>query len=404
MNEKEVKTTVDGEIDISQKEYPGPMETGKFIKQLRKSHGMTQENIAEKVFVTRKAVSKWENGECYPQIDVVMRLSDIFGISTDEILYGEFKKEEHVLEEDQMKMNFTVRMIKNRYVKRFVISSFLVLFTCLVIFFIDNYNATKIYNVYYEDDYVYIKNAVIVTTKSKEYFNFGYILTDFADIDKNTRINYTLFTYDNAGDVIELISFASNKLSEYQGSGYKELSIVNIRDKLNKLYLKVDYINTKGEEICFDIHLKVKLTYQSNDLFDFKVGKDTEVFEDETVPGLPYKEEKTDVDYIDEEYSIDLSFLFEMSESELKKKYNNKSIVVDNKKIYITIDGDKIKIDYPKYRIIISAVQKSVSFEYIRNQQYYTFPLLDNYIVNFSSERRQEYKIITQYISYLEAM
>jgi len=152
MNEKEVKTTVDGEIDISQKEYPGPMETGKFIKQLRKSHGMTQENIAEKVFVTRKAVSKWENGECYPQIDVVMRLSDIFGISTDEILYGEFKKEEHVLEEDQMKMNFTVRMIKNRYVKRFVISSFLVLFTCLVIFFIDNYNATKIYNVYYEDE------------------------------------------------------------------------------------------------------------------------------------------------------------------------------------------------------------------------------------------------------------
>lgn len=59
---------------------------GTNIKRLRLQNGMTQKNLADKLFVSAQAVSRWENGEVEPSITTVMELSKIFGVSTDEIL------------------------------------------------------------------------------------------------------------------------------------------------------------------------------------------------------------------------------------------------------------------------------------------------------------------------------
>ena len=62
---------------------------GKFISQLRKEKELTQKELAEKLGVTDKAVSKWETGKCYPDIETIEKISRLFDVSINELLNGE---------------------------------------------------------------------------------------------------------------------------------------------------------------------------------------------------------------------------------------------------------------------------------------------------------------------------
>lgn len=62
---------------------------GKTIRKLREEKNMTQDNLAEKMNVTRQAVSNWETGKTSPDIDTLFKLSQIFDVSMEEIIYGE---------------------------------------------------------------------------------------------------------------------------------------------------------------------------------------------------------------------------------------------------------------------------------------------------------------------------
>lgn len=63
--------------------------TGGFIKLLRKENDMTQLELAQKLNCTDKAVSRWETGKGLPDADTLLALSNLFGISINEILLGE---------------------------------------------------------------------------------------------------------------------------------------------------------------------------------------------------------------------------------------------------------------------------------------------------------------------------
>lgn len=62
------------------------METKNIISELRTKKGISQEELAEKVFVTRQAVSRWENGETTPNIETLKLLSEFFDVSIDTLL------------------------------------------------------------------------------------------------------------------------------------------------------------------------------------------------------------------------------------------------------------------------------------------------------------------------------
>ena len=65
------------------------MEFGEKLQALRKSRGLTQEELAEALFVSRTAVSKWESGRGYPSIDSLKELSGFFSVSIDDLLSGD---------------------------------------------------------------------------------------------------------------------------------------------------------------------------------------------------------------------------------------------------------------------------------------------------------------------------
>lgn len=62
------------------------MSTGSILKALREASLMTQSSLAEKVHVTRQAVSRWENDETIPGPDLLVKLSEIFNVSVDALL------------------------------------------------------------------------------------------------------------------------------------------------------------------------------------------------------------------------------------------------------------------------------------------------------------------------------
>ena len=63
--------------------------TGVFISELRKESGMTQRQLAEKLSVSDKAISRWETGRGYPDIESLLSLSELFSVSINEILCAE---------------------------------------------------------------------------------------------------------------------------------------------------------------------------------------------------------------------------------------------------------------------------------------------------------------------------
>lgn len=67
------------------------MELGGQIKRYRTRLGLSQEELADRIFVTRQSVSNWENGRTYPDLQSLLRLSDLFGRSLDELIKGDIE-------------------------------------------------------------------------------------------------------------------------------------------------------------------------------------------------------------------------------------------------------------------------------------------------------------------------
>lgn len=65
------------------------MTLAEHLKELRKQKDLTQEELAEKLFVSRTAISKWESGRGYPSIDSLQQLATFFALSIDDLLSGE---------------------------------------------------------------------------------------------------------------------------------------------------------------------------------------------------------------------------------------------------------------------------------------------------------------------------
>ena len=67
--------------------------TGELLKQLRKEKGLTQEELAEKFFVSGRTVSRWETGSNMPDLSILIEIADFYEIDIREIIDGERKSE-----------------------------------------------------------------------------------------------------------------------------------------------------------------------------------------------------------------------------------------------------------------------------------------------------------------------
>lgn len=119
--------------------------TGEFLKTLRKEKGMTQEQLAEKFFVSGRTVSRWETGSNMPDLSILVELADFYDVDIREIIDGERKSETMDFEtKDTLKKvaEYTAeenKKLRNKMADMMAASAVLLIF-CSVLFGTDGFN------------------------------------------------------------------------------------------------------------------------------------------------------------------------------------------------------------------------------------------------------------------------
>ena len=111
---------------------------GKFIASCRKEQGMTQANLAEKLGITDRAVSKWENGKSMPDSGIMLELCELLEINVNELLSGEKidmnNYEEKTEENLRQVLNRVEKILKENRVLKLAITILLIIIAMFVAF------------------------------------------------------------------------------------------------------------------------------------------------------------------------------------------------------------------------------------------------------------------------------
>ncbi len=179
---------------------------GKFIQSLRLELNMTQKDLAEKLYITDKAVSKWETGNSIPDVSILESLSNILNVSVTELINGERIDNEKLECADRVIID-NLNMDKKRMKKRnkIIITLSIILLASLLfilgIFFYNNYNKIVVYQFDGESENFGFAEGDVVYSNNGNIFNIGwfYLKNDSElDIDTIERAEITVL-FDNMG-------------------------------------------------------------------------------------------------------------------------------------------------------------------------------------------------------------
>lgn len=140
-----------------------PLKTGKLISEARKKLNLTQKNLADKLYVSDKAVSKWERGICFPDISVLIPLTEILNISLYDLLKGEKMNKKDVEETLKDTINYSTNEIernKKKYTLISIISILAIIIVSVCIIIVNNnselsgiIDRDEIYDISYYEEY-----------------------------------------------------------------------------------------------------------------------------------------------------------------------------------------------------------------------------------------------------------
>lgn len=85
------------------------MNFGDKLKSERKKRNWSQDYLAEKIYVSRQSVSKWETNKNYPSIEVIINLSDLFEITIDELLRSDEGLKEKIIKDGKSTVTFSIK-------------------------------------------------------------------------------------------------------------------------------------------------------------------------------------------------------------------------------------------------------------------------------------------------------
>ena len=219
---------------------------GKFIKEIRQKHNLTEKEVAEKYHVSYQAVSKWENGKNMPDTALIKQISEDFNISLEELYNGEFKNKK------KKKLILFSALI-------LLIIVFMIIF--LILFKEDDFqfktlsancpNFTISGNIAYNDkkSAIYISNIEYCGGEETEkYKNIECIL-----YEKNGQAENEISSYKYKGkDKIDLEEFL--KEVTFTIDDYEKTCKVY---KDNTLFLKVNASDDKHKITTYEIPLKL---------------------------------------------------------------------------------------------------------------------------------------------------
>lgn len=241
---------------------------GKFIRELRKKKNMSQNDLAEKLYLSRNAISRWENGHNLPDSSTFTLLAELFDVSTDELLLGKrINKKERQNEVSAL----TLTMIdqghrKNKIIKRLIIGIVTLLLMFFCYYFINSYNSIKVYIMSGKSENFSTKDGIFVVTNDNMYFRLGNL-----EFNDDIRVEEAILFYKKGNE--EILIFSSDNydilLRDYNGYAvyFKDN---NMKDIINNLYLRIKYNDTFE-----DVKINLKKDFVNNSLIFRKRKKES---------------------------------------------------------------------------------------------------------------------------------
>ncbi len=240
---------------------------GKFIAEKRKEKKLTQEGLAEKLGVTSKTISRWENGNYMPDISLLKPLSEELGVTLNDLISGEKVDKEHYQEKLEENIISTI-----------------------------DYTNKKVYE----------KNKVIAEILML--FGLGLTFTAFTIFPSESSWGsiYSIF-----GLIISLIGFAKlNKKKSYikrlfLNFGYFALGLIillgidyaNVR--LNKVAPRFSYlIETNDDMIIYKAPLCNVYRINRNTKNEYYIVDTEKIYTEETIPVTPFNRDEAGIDNI----------------------------------------------------------------------------------------------------------
>lgn len=227
---------------------------GKFICDLRKEKNLSQYQLADMIPISRQAVSKWERGITIPDSLVLIKLSEIFDVSINEILAGERIEKKSIKALETVTLNILDETNKkSKKNKKMVIAFTVIILMLLIVFltyyFLNSYNSIKVYKVDGEGKTVATTNGIFVTTRQKTYFRLGELT-----YDKSTKISKVKLYYKIKNKEYLLVETSSENILLTDYYGYDAHFPFNkVNSIIKNLYLQITFSNSKEETIKLNV-------------------------------------------------------------------------------------------------------------------------------------------------------
>lgn len=250
---------------------------GKFIRKLREDKGWNQEELAEKIYVSRNNLSDIENGKTMLSPDKALFLGDIFNVSIIDIYNGKILDKSDAVKTNETINNISesiVKLIKLKYIKimlGIVLCFVLIIFAFLVYYFFNSYNSVKFYKVYGENDNFNTNKGLLVLSKENIHFS----LSIESKNDQDIKMLTLRYKDDIKDELIQQVDDNYFYITDYYNyNEYFDYDAIN-KGK-GEFYAEVEYDDKK--EI---IDLSVIKQYENKRLF---LKKDDPITDGSYVP------------------------------------------------------------------------------------------------------------------------
>lgn len=225
---------------------------GKFIKELRKSKNWSQEELASKIYCERTKINKIENGKRSIKIDEAIILSELFGISIEELIAGERKtsKNTNIIQsafKEYLKQQNT-KIKKFRLLITILIFIFIICFLVVSsLYFFQNYKSIRIYRFSGSSNNYEINDGLLIISKEKMYFKIDQINSNVNNIEIYSEINNSKeLIYSGDANVTLSDNYGYESFISYDDFIKEKQNIyIIINDEEIKLNFNEDFINNK---------------------------------------------------------------------------------------------------------------------------------------------------------------
>lgn len=251
---------------------------GKFLSLLRNERQLTQEQLAEKLHVSNKTISKWECGNILPDFEMLINISKIFNVSLYELSECEKIPEKSIKKEDILKIVDKNHLKKISLKKKLIFISIIIMIIISlisIIFTIANFNTTKVYTIESLNDNFEVHGSY---TKTKDYSVFSITKIDYIGDDYNlTETKISNYDYELFNENTRVYSYKQNNTKNTELITNEIFSKINILIDSNThdtqslkdskdLTLIISYLDEfdKNENKKININLKLVENFVNN--------------------------------------------------------------------------------------------------------------------------------------------